>query len=627
MSEFIAPSADIQEFKKKKPQTVPFDSGAMPPPDKTEIGPPVESALMPMARLTAGTAAGMAVAPFAATAAAPAAALTGPFAPAVEAAAIAAATAAASRVAQTMVNYAGEQFGLRNFPKNARPSLGEQALQSTIGFTAEMGSQLAGNAISVLAINKIVSPLAGRYFRQPSPQLRQEAYDAFVAADQLGVPVEGMAHMIGGKRTAEMVRGLRSHPVYTYPKLDEEMRKTDEAISKVWKGAIDRFAGGAKSPTEVGNILKGGLVDGRAALGTWADVQEEAIGKSFKKTDPIRLDNFMNAYREIGDIFKVIPRGAKQAPKDLGKSIIPQELGEWTKIIEGSNGTLTYDQVRKLRTELRGRINVPLFLKTADDKKLISAYSAINDDLAAVMEKRGLSGRWAEYNGNYKSYKSEFEAVESIADSQFAYEAFDALKRGDKRAGELLWKTRKLLNVAGVKEDAWLDVVALRLMELGEKKGAPSGTFDFGTFARSMDNLDESAKRALFNIPGKGDVSKDIDRLLLLARRRASSPVPDSGTPSGIAEHNLIRNPVTYIQPLGLISGYNLGKLMTNRQFVKWLADGQGYAKMTGRGLTAHSARLAAIAATDPQIAGAVKEYYGAWRKGFNAEEIGDFEQ
>lgn len=621
MSEFIAPSADIQEFKKKPAQVTPFSAGASPAGDRTraEIGPPIESGIMPMARGIAGGLAGG----LAGVAVAPAAAGTGVFAPVVEAAAI----AGASRVAQNMVNFAGEQFNLRNFPKNARPSPGQIALDETLGFTSEMAAQLGGNAVGVLITNRVLSPIAGRYFRQPTPAMQQEAYNAFVAADQLGVPVEGMAHMLGNRRTAEMVRGLRSNLLHTNPAIDREMQLTDDAIGKVWTNAIDRFAGGAKSPTQVGNIIKGGLVDGRAALGKWADGQEQAIGQAFKKTDPIRLDNFLNAYRESADVFNVTPRGAKQAPKALGKSIIPQEIGQWAEIIEQSNGTLTYEQVRALRTELRGRMNKPLFLKTPDDKKFADAYHALNDDLAAVMDKKGIRGKWDQYNGNYRSYIGEFEAVESIADSQFAYEAFDALKRGDKRAGELLWRTRKQLNVAGLPEDAWSDVVALRLMELGQKQGAPDGTFDFGTFARSMNKLDDGAKRALFDIPGKGAVSKDIDRLLTLAQRRAASPVPDSGTPRGLDTQDFLRNPITYIQPLGLISGYNLGKLMTNRQFVKWLADGQGFAKLTGRGLTAHTARLGAIAANDPTIAGAVKEYYSTWRKGFSNEEIPSLDQ
>jgi hypothetical protein len=269
-------------------------------------------------------------------------------------------------------------------------------------------------------------------------------------------------------------------------------------------------------------------------------------------------------------------------------------------------------------------MNKPVFLRTPDDQKMAASYNALNQDVGAAFTVAGRGPAWARYNKAYGDSIAEFEALEHIADAPMAHVAFDALKRGDKRAGVLLGKVRRSLDVAGLPESTWGEVVALRVTELGEPAGK-HGQFSPAAWLSAFDKLDESAKRVLFIVPGKPNAIGEINRLSTLVRARQAAQPKDSGTPAGTFYNDLIRKGPGYLlSPLGIVTGYNAGKLMTNRDFSKWLADGIAQPVLTGKSRTAHLTRLIAVAANNAGLRDAVEEYWGALKGGTSFDELPD---
>lgn len=566
---------------------------------------PDEPNYFPALRTAAGLAGGIA----AGIPGAPIAAATGPLAPLTEAGIV----ALGSQAGQKAVDLGGEVLGLRRDPRSAE----QRFVGGVYDVASEFAGQLGGEAVRG-GIIKGLSPLAAKFLRPTSQADRQLSQDAFQAAEQEGIPHIATTYSQRAP-IKQTVRVLRQNPITT-GRVETRINQIDSALTELHEKAVAKYSTAVKSPEEVGRMLQLGLKDSRRALSAWADKEEEALSHSFGPREGISVNRFLGTVDEMRRIFGARPVGAPQAPAGVADQIIPSDLNSLANAVRSSNGILTYAQVRALRTELRMRGNKPSFLMTPDDRKMVLAYEALNDDLDAAFKVAGESPRsgqvsnaykaWQAYNKIYRSGKEQFETVEHIADAPLTYQAFDALRQGDKRAGALLWQTRKLLDKAEVPESAWNEVVALHLTEMGQKAGR-KGTFDMGTFLSNFEKLDDSAKRALFIIPGNANPSDQIKRLATLLKSRRAGLGPESGSPMGMEYNKIVREGPGYLlAPMGLLTGYNVGKLVTNREFNKWLADGIAQPKLSAGSRTGHFGRLLVIAANNAGLRDAVEEYW-----------------
>jgi hypothetical protein len=158
--------------------------------------------------------------------------------------------------------------------------------------------------------------------------------------------------------------------------------------------------------------------------------------------------------------------------------------------------------------------------------------------------------------------------------------------------------------------------------EMGEqalKEGAEAITeagFSPNTFIRNWNNLSKESKEALFGGTEYKDLAPALDNLVFTVDRVGKS-ASDMANPSGTAR---LLGAMGTFGPIaaasgagmagegfeygfaGLIAPYASAKLMTNKAFVNWLAEGVEKAAYNPQSFGQHIRRLGQISAVNPDI-------------------------
>jgi hypothetical protein len=314
--------------------------------------------------------------------------------------------------------------------------------------------------------------------------------------------------------------------------------------------------------------------------------------------------------------------------KEFGSDVNYKALVELLK--SATKDGYSFASIREIRTLVRG-------LKPAQDAKVGSQkgvlkqlYKALTDDMhAAALELGGPSAvhaikRADQYTRalettrlpSLKNIIGKKDAGGNITDPA-GERVFDTIRAlaGDKgRAG-----ARQLIQIRrSVSQAQWDDITGAIIDDLGKPSaGSVKSTdemFAPTEFVRNFGALSDRGKDILFSGPGRGELRKAIDDLLIVSKemKRVQSFTNASG--SGRYASIPIAMATAYVEPLAaftMIAGSGVAsRLLSNPNLVRWLTNTQR-AKAARNPLTmGYLARRADfIARNDAEMAEALKRF------------------
>lgn len=265
------------------------------------------------------------------------------------------------------------------------------------------------------------------------------------------------------------------------------------------------------------------------------------------------------------------------------------------------DGKLPYEALKKLRTLVGNEIADAGIASDVPRSKWRALYAALSDDLgAAVSDKPAARAAWTRANNFARAGIRRIEAIESVIDRNGGPEAiFQAATSGTREGASTL---RAVMQSVGDEGQRMITATVLR--RLGRAKAGVQGDlgdrFSSETFLTNWNGLSTEAKRTLFNRYGDSFRS-DMDQIAKFATNlREGSQV--FRNPSGTAQATAQVSAATAfvgslalgrLDAAGVVAGGVVGanlsaRLMTNPNFVKWLAQATrvpsgGYASMVNR--------------------------------------------
>jgi len=230
---------------------------------------------------------------------------------------------------------------------------------------------------------------------------------------------------------------------------------------------------------------------------------------------------------------------------------------------------------------------------------------------------------WRATQEHWREWKEREELIRSIANSNEAEAAFGLIFRRAKEGPTRLRALKRTVDA-----ETFDAVVAVKLRELGER----NGLFDGRTFLAEWGGggrkgLDDAAKDVM--APPGSALRKGLDELS--AAFRAEKTVEEvrgrfgfSGTPAGIEGTDLAKHPLLSIvtTPLKAVPGVGRmgewaemrvarrnARLLTDPEFVEWLAKGGKIKPRDKAGMAMHLSVLPAIAAANPERRDDIYDY------------------
>jgi len=558
--------------------------------------------------------------------------------------------AAGAETARLAYNTALRHFGI--IPPDPRTG-GEQAIETGVNVATQAGLGALGPGVGVLAARG-AGKLAGLPFTGIRPQgaAQTAAQGAIQSAESLGIDIGGMAPMVGGPTTRGITELLRWTPTSatrvrgaidkTVQDIQGSIIKTGEAFAGgravqsqevVGKGLIEGITGRTFPGRSIILNSKGKPSFGQAMVQDSASEIEQGFSKAFNKDDGLPMYSLVGGLQGQRETFSVVPQGNRivgsprstiKAPESIAKNVLPPEIETWTNALEKSGGLFTYDQLRGFRTMLREKKDIP-----GADSIYQKLYNDTTSDLERAMPAK-LLPEWKRYTTNYAEEMRKIELMRKVSDSPRTAEAVTAAMSGAKNGDELLREIRHT-----IPEDKWGDFVNLQVSKMA--RATEENLPDPMAFLKTYQGMNADVKREFFTVPGQALPTNQLNRLVnvLEGVKITKEMLNPSGTAKsqywfsllgkgqlGAATMLALYDPTVAVAGVtATVGNYYLGKLLTNRDFVRWLGDGVVRKQMTPNGFAAHLTRLSTIAAENAGMRDALTDYLVKVKRAAGLEE------
>ncbi|AWI60340.1 hypothetical protein AB395_00005163 (plasmid) [Sinorhizobium fredii CCBAU 45436] len=318
----------------------------------------------------------------------------------------------------------------------------------------------------------------------------------------------------------------------------------------------------------------------------------------------------------------------KSALSNVGQRIhtkhIDRVIDEAAPLLEDvKNGVGNFKELKEYRTYIGGLANEPGL-----DKSLKNRLNGLYDALTRDMEETALASgdeaanAWRKANSNYRELSQEF-GKKSLPDTVLKKDSdliFREVYGNMKDGGNKVSAIRRTITKEEGGEDQWAEIQGSIISDIGKK--GPDQPFEISTFLSNWNNpkkFSKEAKEALFKGTKNDGLLEDLNRVGRLAEElqkhgkfnnhsntlsnaiAADSLNPfnkfnllaialDMGSTGGAA--TAMKMGTTAAAKAGNWAYQKrVGKLMTNPQFVKWLAN-VPKAEMQKGGLEGHVKNL-----------------------------------
>jgi len=310
------------------------------------------------------------------------------------------------------------------------------------------------------------------------------------------------------------------------------------------------------------------------------------------------------------------------------------------RIVDDANagfGGVTFDALRRARTEIGKEIDRPDISGFSNTKELKRLYAALSADIYQAAKQSGpIAERSLKLHDRYVRFNREVNlpALQKIADQNLDVNAVNYAMAGTKDG-----MGRLQVLVRNFKPEERDTLAASVWQQLGNAKagvkegadvGADSFEFSAGTFLTNWNGLSDSAKQVLFGGERYRNIIPAINDLVKITTgaREAGKAVNVSNTAGAqmvtsalLGTGGLIGGGLggDMTQALlggagalgGLVLSSNVAaRLLESPRFIRWVSDTSRAVVNNPNSLTTQIAKLSAIANADPAASDAIEAYY-----------------
>lgn len=494
--------------------------------------------------------------------------------------------------------------------------LGQRAIDATTTAGLNAASVPVGNAIASGA-RSLFAPVSRMFGARTGPA----ALDDFANAG-----VTPSAGAVTGNRSVQLLeKGLEATPGGVEPIRSLAERQAAEV------GAEARRVAGAygtpSDPYRVGNTIREGA---EGAVQRFRDRQGDLYDTAFGMVPD-------TARAPIGNVMQlrgVIERELARAPESR-RAVLQPVLDRIDRLAaDATDGGVPFDGLRAIRTDLRRILGAPPTSATAPSSDtavyLQRLYTSLTDDMRATPDLANPAYPWRQRALDLADRYTRFNetvnmpALERVLSKELDRDVFRmAFPTGGRPDAQAIAKLRRNLT-----PDEWSAVQATVIDRLGMATpgaGTETGEFSVRTFLTNWRKLMEdggAARAALFGGGGRNaQLAAELDRLSRVTGRLAD--VDRMANPSGTARNMIAGAGIlaagqqlsegdvadaAKILGLGVVAPRYAARLITNPQFVRWLAG----AAPTAPGSAARAqafARLGAVAEANPELRDALEAF------------------
>lgn len=422
--------------------------------------------------------------------------------------------------------------------------------------------------------------------------------------------------------------------------VQESIDETVQGISRLSDEALE-IAGKRTTPHISGKELQGNIESWVANKRHIINTKYTNVGKYITGSTEVPMRNTMTVIENItGGTSDLADIRRIQFPKEL-KNIMSAIANEENK----RAGTLTWADANRLRTGIYNIIGDTNINASTPKEMLKKVHVAMMTDLEGKISAAnpGAKAAWESARDFTRRFHQKKEIVSNIANSSLGREAFDSAVMKSTKTPEVLKELKFVVKSADAKEgtNVWNDFVSTYLYEFSRatpanQSAAEVADFSINNFIKNYKALKNTgSSKILFG--GRKGLEDALDTLYDVSL--ASKDVARFANPSGTASQNQFMNVLTGRIVLGGIGGYAgsqydtnpvtgaaagaglallsplaFGKLVTNKTFVRWLAQGAKIKPYDVKAISSQLSRLVAITKVEPEIRDAVHEYLDTYK-------------
>ena len=531
---------------------------------------------------------------------------------------------------------AGTEFAARGFDFFTGVFGGRVRSPKTIvGEFTESGAR-AALTVGGEVLGPVVAKVGKGLLTGVSPTAKNAASDLIAKFESLGI--EPVSAAIGRKGVLGRVGAGLEQRMAAGPIMQKQAEKVIVQLDDALRGIASKM-GQVRTPNEAG-----------AALKVSVDAAEKRIRDGFSKKyddvfDEIGADTLVTDMSSVDTVLQPFLKQIAELPADA------QPAGQILALVKkydvlskfAEEGNYTFKQLRDLRTQLRLIRSKKTSGTQGDYDGLVEdIYYAVTDDLSAAAN----SVR-PDLGGTLKAIDTE-RAI--FADT--AQKTFDKIRKfdADNQAYDYIMTSAKGTGPEGIKAlqrlrdnftpEEWGDVAGSVLYNLGrENAGAQVGDvaeFSVATFMKNLSQIKKNGPEgmeALFGGTQFAEVSDDLMNLVdVVGALKEVKRYTNFSNTAGALDQMVFWGSLTQAgerviagEPgvaAAIVTGTILApmgaaKLMTNPNFIKWLATP---ASEISKDVAAHMGRLAALSQTEPEIQEELRQYFSAIRSytGYN---------
>ena len=488
---------------------------------------------------------------------------------------------------------------------------GAEILRTNKEWAAQRGTDFVFGSVGQAVVPLIVKPLKGVFtgFGKTGVATNKRLADYIDA----GVtPSLGQVTQKRGMQTVELLLG-------NFP---GSSGKIAAVAGNAQKQLGDKVLSTAKNlikkpvvPSEsiVGRALINSL-DGVNNTKSFVGIFNSKAGTLFGKLDKyIKKDNLIkvkgtpnSTVNTIEKLIADIP-SAPNVSKQLTNPYLKELFGNLTKDIT-KNGELPYAAVKAIKQKIGKKMASFDLIPDVEKGQLKLIYKALSEDLKIAAKKYGGVKAVKELTSANKFYQKGLQRIEdylqpivNVADpDKLVMSLLSSGKEGATRLNAVRNSLAKVIKETGSKQsvnDTYKILVSNVLEKLGRMQPAQTfagdtvmtaGRFSSETFLTNFNKLSDQAKNSLFKqAPFGKEFQKNLDQVLNISdyiRASGKTFANPSGTADRLVGQGLIfgggataftGNPAFFFAvPLVIGTAKAAASLMTNPNFIKWLAQG-----------------------------------------------------
>lgn len=515
--------------------------------------------------------------------------------------------------------------------------ISEQLLEGGMDVGLEAALPAVGGLVAKTAVKAARAPLRQRAWKPKGMGKPEVLEDIEGMAVEQGLDptraIRGAAPLVTESTTVRgFFEGLKNYPraaEVVQSRVNETLGVVRNAFTKAHVGL-----GGTTSKATAGEMAQQGIQKWAAGKAVAQENLESQLEQIIGKNTQVRATGTANFIRQkLADA---------EGMKASSAMVVPVEYRKILKDITDGGGSVPFGAFRAVRRSVGGKgAKGDPFPGHASAEEMDALYAVMSQDMATAAKGSGkaASETWSAAMKNWTQRQEKVKKLRGVINAKEPEMAFKNAVSGAKDGPTRLSELKGTLN-----DEEWETLTSVKLWDMATTsstvgaRGEMAQVFSPTQFIRNWRQTPSSVKSVLFG--DKSKVRTELDRLARVsaAEEGAQGAINVSGTArgnvfmeaigqgglGGVTGHSLaaqagvMRATAIGVKRLVGMSPKAQARLMTDPDFVRWLADGSKKLSADPARLgpitAEHLGRLSGIAVAKPGIAPEIEEYLTLWQ-------------